>query len=396
MPRPVEVSLTDLLAALRPQPRQPAELASALNCSRATAHRKLAQLLQQGLVVKVGAGPNTAYRLPTPQDALSTPAQPSERVLLSMPAALAQLFAQALEFSSRVGIAQLEEVVNLLRWQSVSTDGSEPLSQQALDEIESALVYAKLLATGFARSASHGIHSPYVLPTTLDAWKLYKALTHRLAWDRCPQGSMGVSHDEPLRGDALTDFSVFSDGDSESDRVYYIETSWSRLQLMADALTLYVDCLSGRFEVLASRVEQGAVPARDGHSVNPDILKEAAQALRSVARPADRLLKHASLSACEEASAALLRCLADRSSGVFTVMGGELRATTGQSARVAVQLASLPQDMLLVRHAQGFRVLQACADRTYRVVGESHSLQTAIQQARNQGRGLPARSWSLS
>lgn len=132
---------------------------------------------------------------------MSTPhtKPPAEDALLhvTLPASTAQVVIDALDLYSRLGLGQLGELASLARFGLLTDAKGEKPSFTAIEEAEQHLDYAKRALFGYAPNASHGIHSPKVAERFRTAWGVQKALRHRLAWDRHPEGGMQVTFDEP-------------------------------------------------------------------------------------------------------------------------------------------------------------------------------------------------------
>lgn len=104
----------------------------------------------------------------------------------------ARVLVNACDFFSRIGIGQLDRVLDEFRF-------SKDVSPEKLDEARKFIDHAKFLLTGFPPNASHGIRSPQVKDIYRVAYDLQQVIRHRLAWDAKPEGGIGVHFDEPWR-----------------------------------------------------------------------------------------------------------------------------------------------------------------------------------------------------
>jgi hypothetical protein len=62
----------------------------------------------------------------------------------------------------------------------------------ALDALKP-IIFPELPHNGY-----HGIHSPKVADEAQMAWDIQQVIRHRLAWDKTPEGGIGVSFHDPL------------------------------------------------------------------------------------------------------------------------------------------------------------------------------------------------------
>ncbi len=209
MPAPTQLTLQALLAALGPEPQTASTLARRLQVSRATVHRKLTPLLDEGLAVKEGAGPQAGYRLKSVEEAQAQ-SEPQEKVLLEMDPATAATVQQALELYSRLLAGQLEEVLHLARYGYLRNSQGAVPSPDDIEDSDSLVRGLKERLFKLGSNASLGIFHPHLHPKAKAAWSVSRALRHRLAWDRTPEGSLGVSHDEPMPEEDLPHLEVRS------------------------------------------------------------------------------------------------------------------------------------------------------------------------------------------
>ncbi len=213
MPAPSVLTHKELLQALGAEFRSSSDLAAELKVSRATIHRKITPLVADGLVAQTGKGPSTGYRLKTPQEQLEGPGQPGSaqrKVHVSMDEKTANVVQAALEFYSRIGIGQFEELLSLARYGQLKRFDGADIDLDRLDQAEGLVRQLKAVLLDMPANASFGIHSEHVNIAAKASWAVSRAIRHRMAWDRSPEGGMGVSFDEPLRGEFQTDITVSS------------------------------------------------------------------------------------------------------------------------------------------------------------------------------------------
>lgn len=101
----------------------------------------------------------------------------------------AQIIAAALDLYSRIGIGQFEEVLQVY-------DPLAKLDLQTRERIRAGLNIAKVEA-GHPTSGSYGITNSAVDDQFRVAYDVRQVVRHRLAFDRQPQGGMGVDFDTP-------------------------------------------------------------------------------------------------------------------------------------------------------------------------------------------------------
>lgn len=191
-------------------PQSPTALAHTAKTSVATVHRKLKEALHAGLVVKLERGPATQYRASTNEEHLAriqegglpggAAPQHGDRVFLETDRPTAGLIQRALELYARLGLGQFETLLDLARFEDLRrTDGSV-VPAANMDEARELLTKVKSLLTGLESNASYGISGSKVGAEFQKAWDVQRAVRHRLAWDRNPEGGLSVQFDEPLGG----------------------------------------------------------------------------------------------------------------------------------------------------------------------------------------------------
>lgn len=405
MARPEKITLPELLKALAsaaPDSVKPSALAKALDVSRATVHRKLEDLLQEGLVVRTGDGPTAAYRTPTPQESLARAdaLRPDGLVRLVLDKRTAYAARESLELFTRLGIGQLEEVRQSVRM----PDPGQPFPHDKLNRLDVLVAEFKRDATGMSQHASFGIYNPKVPDVVTQAWALMGAIRHRLAWDQTPEGSMGVWHDEPLfNEDSLQGLSVLSDTPGEDGKPsrYLVEMPREAVALLGRAAKVALRLSTCDFQVLMDLVEDGTIRHTEGKPATPELLARlAALVMAMVATMADGedTSFNVALNAGEERLLRLVKACEAFSNSTAKVRdvseaGGLIEISPLSESPIAFTVDDLPEGMLLNFKAGKYRVIAPRGtDELLSVIAESRSLQTVIQMAKNLARGSASRA----
>lgn len=209
MPAKTQLSVSTLLAALTPQPQSASALARALKVSRATVHRKIAALQEEGLAVKEGHGPQAGYRLKSLNEVQQQKGA-QDRVVLEIDRKTADNVQRALEFYARMVAGQFEELLSLARFELLRDAQGQLTPVQDIEDCEPLVRALKHQLLKLPANAHLGVFSPHLHPSAKAAWTVSSAIRHRLAWDRTPQGGLGVAHDEPLPQEDLPHLQVLS------------------------------------------------------------------------------------------------------------------------------------------------------------------------------------------
>lgn len=107
----------------------------------------------------------------------------------------AEVLVAALDFYSRIGIGQFEELVHV--YEGAQMGLGDATSGAKLQAAKRYIEDAKHELTGFPANASHSILNPKVNDTFRVAYDIQKVVRHRLAWDKSPDGGTGVWFDKP-------------------------------------------------------------------------------------------------------------------------------------------------------------------------------------------------------
>jgi len=101
-----------------------------------------------------------------------------------------------LDFYSRIGIGQFEEIVH----GSFIFDWGSPVSwNNQYDQIRHLLDGVKFNLIGMPFNASLGICGPDTPERAKIAYDIQQVVRHRLAWDREPKGGYTVDFDKPMQ-----------------------------------------------------------------------------------------------------------------------------------------------------------------------------------------------------
>lgn len=425
MPRPLSIDTTSILRTLTQEPQKPSLLCEKLKASRSTVHRKLTELLEEGLVVKTGKGPRAAYRLPLPEDALTQARQQVEgsRILLSLPARQAYQVSEVLETYGRIGLGQVERVVEFSYKGGLKRYDGTNISWEHIEPATARIQRFKTVVSGFVGAAHQIKNSPSVRAACRTAWDLMNALRHRLAWDENPKGSMRTWHDEPMSGEAGQSLFVGSDGPSQRERFmerrYHLEMDPTTASVLLDALRCGVRLYKGDLSVLLEMVREGLVPHQHGTALDekalgecPGLLSSAQDLLFGTPQNPGDTPPGGQLSATilQRLAGALQTLLVDKPNEELrlAVDLGAAEDSLHSDALVALverarsspfsfQLLDIPEEMLVSFKQGKYRIIgPSKIDESQLVIlGSSHSLQTAIMMARNLSKGQHARAFTF-
>jgi hypothetical protein len=399
MPRPEALELTRLLAAMTSTPAKPSELAKTLGVSRATVHRRLETALQEALVVRVGEGPAAAYRKPTVAEEVARSRSTeitSGQVRLVIGANTAYAMQSLLELFSRIGIGQFNEIASRARFTELKHADGTPLDYDQLDELDKLADMLKVHLLGLHPNASHGIYSPNVHPDVQRTWALQRALRHRIAWDRQPQGSMGVWHDEPLTGDHIVGLFVHSDGRDDKEGFptrYVMEMPRDCVQLLHDALHASLNISLGDVSALIQLARDGMLRDKDGAVPSAKALDDgeviAARMQQVISGVEGSKAYNAQMSKSQAEVFEVVNALRQF---LQTQEPASCSGASEQGTRVepvgdspwAATVEDMPEGMLLNFQKGKYRVIAPTGeDKMLTIIAESHSLKTAVQMARN-------------
>jgi hypothetical protein len=115
------------------------------------------------------------------------------KFVLEMSASQGEVLVRALDFFSRIGIGQIEEVETMLRQYGHLKEG------YSYDAVKNALDFVKLETMGHPPGGSYGIFHQKVPDWFKLAWDLQQVIRHKLAWTANPEGGFGVNFHEPMK-----------------------------------------------------------------------------------------------------------------------------------------------------------------------------------------------------
>lgn len=132
---------------------------------------------------------------------------PPKEYLLKINERQAQLLVDVCDLYSRIGIGQIEEIVNLARHGMLKHKNGKTADYENLNVADHMIRQVKLFLFGLESNANYGIHNETISDMYRVAWDLQQVIRQRLAWDRRgnPQkrewgeelSMMGVHYDEP-------------------------------------------------------------------------------------------------------------------------------------------------------------------------------------------------------
>ena len=400
MSRPQVLTLSALAAAMSSEWQSPSKIALSLGVSRATLHRKLSALTEQGLALQAGNRRSSVYRLSTAAEELeqARAAAPQRTVRLEMPTVVAGLLREALENVARLGIGQIEQVAQLLRWEAFGPD--KRFSIEQINAIEVLIKDFKTFLLQLSPTSSHGIYSDHVDTQIRSCWALYRAIRHRMAWDHTPAGGAGVSFDEPLLDeDLLVDVMVLSHKNSDGQGFLSIEVSSAMAKVVAHALRCHGRLVDGDFRLVIDLANEGLIKTARGSLVEKTTADTAGAMAQTIsdALHFDAVAAPSALRLKCDGMADAIEAVANESDSAHWPADGpqELTATLKPSTKPEVSLVDLPAGCFVQRMKKQYRVIGPSEDpERLLILSESHSVQTAVQMALNKLSNAPKRDWA--
>uniref|UniRef100_A0A6M3ISR5 Uncharacterized protein n=1 Tax=viral metagenome TaxID=1070528 RepID=A0A6M3ISR5_9ZZZZ len=105
----------------------------------------------------------------------------------------AKIITQSLNLFSRIGMGQLEEIINHPQW-IFTVD-----NQYDRDIIKNSINTLKKHLCNLDSYSSFGIYQEEVDDINRVAWDLQQVIRHKLAWDRNPKGGITVDFGVPMK-----------------------------------------------------------------------------------------------------------------------------------------------------------------------------------------------------
>lgn len=324
-----------------------------------------------------------------------------DRVRLTLALGDAYLLRDALDTLSRMGLGQVEKMVELVRWRAFGPDSVVTADQ--LDTIEDLAKTFKTTLLGFSSGASYGIFSPKVPGLFKQSWSFYRHIRHRLAWDQTPTGGMGVHFDEPMDyGEksvkALVTSDIVTPLVGEKKGVLRMEFDASELNTLIKALEIQANLVMGSFSPVVDLLLQEKLPAQEGH---PGLEQKASAALEIAERMRvvldSRYFEDESIVAEAgrlQSMAIMLRSFLDGGSvhDVEVVGANGMTVIVNSTSALGFNEIELPSGCHVIGYAGEYGVLAPHDGKAQRlVIARSQSLQTAILMAKNKLAGASVR-----
>lgn len=285
----------------------------------------------------------------------------------------ARALQDAFELHVRIGIGQLDQIASMARFEFW---GPGP-DLGALEEADVLSRSLKRWLTHLSPNASFSIASPRTDRSLRLVWTMRKAITHRLAWDRQPEGSYLLDYDEPFNGIDPVDVFVYRErplpGSQEGAVV--IEMSPELEALSNEALDFSRRIMAGDFSAIVEKARLGRLQrSLDAPPLDADTL-EAAQAV------ANRLARVVGATVEPSPRARPVQALWESIGGSPGISSMATRVGTSMPA---IDCGEMPSNALVVQHRGRFRaIVFDDDDRHPLLAGESHSIQTACHMARH-------------
>lgn len=417
--RPESLTLTRLFGALTHEPQSGPSIADALGVSRATVHRKLTEMLGRNLVVASGRGRARTYRVPSVIEQIEVAraevaskqvAGSVKRCRLVLDAKSSYRLVDDLDMAMRLGIGQFEIVEESIRHRLFGP--AQIVSDEAMDKLSSLVPGVKFDLLCMTSGASHGILSEHVDPVFGVMRSLLGAIRHRLAWDRNPQGSIGVHHDEPIeRARVQDEIIVYSAEDQriEGERLVIVEASSQTFAILAEGVKLTQRIQNGDFMAMVDLAREGKLKRIGGTQV-PDSSIECARHLIEAMTSiwSEESQKWSQARRDLESSRSIMQ--GELVSAIGRVISGSAVAADyhkqdrfvsiselkGDEPMFGLTIPELPQGYFLHRAGDLYRVIGPDTSPDHlRIYAESASPQTAVLMAKNVIEGARARSFGF-
>lgn len=167
---------------------------------------------------------------------------------------------RSLDFLSRLGIGQIDEVADLVRDDSVQCLRDGKLDPTSADEsrLVEAIVQRAEHAFDYPYGASYGIGHKYVSPVAHRAWEMKKVMDKTLSLHREPNPSFpGVNYDGVTLKYTRDPTPEASVSGSDSNPVVKIKMTPEQLAVMNQAIELRLSLMAGDFQAITRLAEAG-------------------------------------------------------------------------------------------------------------------------------------------
>lgn len=385
-PQALSDLVSQLLDQLNDGPVTGVELAHRLEEPVPLVNSTLDLLKNEGYITQVGYG----WR-PLTLDELYASDRRANAVTYRLTITSGQAFTvfRALELVARLGMGQLNEIFEPMRWGTLRRPDGTEVPPQAVLDAEVALQRFKDVVVGMSSSGFRSIGSATVPALSSSAWEASVCVRHRLAWDATSQGCVGTWFDEPLARNIPEVWRVTSQGPRTEKELrthlVFIDMDDAGKALLERALAIHTRIATGDYQVLLDLALTGGM-YRAEHSPKLDkelvaVLQKQLQDMRS------QLLGLTSETAGYEPPAPEGADAAER------ILAG-LQPVNGTQPLPENHWPALPAGYVARHHAGVYRLVGPSSTDGLKVQkGYSHSLQTLLYMAQNLVRGQPERNF---
>lgn len=375
-----------LLDLLGESPVSGAQLAEQLQEPAQRVRRTLAQMQQEGLVTQVGGG---WRRLTLAELFEQEVSEGAVTYRLTLNAAQAHVVQRALELLARLGMGQLGEIFEPVRWGTLRRpDGSE-VSAQDIHDAEAALQRFKGLVVGMPSTGYRSIGSSTVPELATCAWQASVRLRHRLAWDGEPAGAMGTLFDEPLHQQVSVLWRVSSQGPLSEKKLrshlVFIDMNEQGRALLHRALDTHTRITAADYQVLVELALTGDLyRSENSPKLDAELVVVLEKQMRDMRH---RLLGLSEQTADYQPPAPVGPDTAEQ------ILAG-LEPLQGRAKLPENQWPALPQGYTIRHQADHYRLVgPSVQDDAKAYKAHSHSLQTLLYIAHNLVAGRQSRNF---
>lgn len=409
MPKPSPLSpplsLSRLIAAMGPNAQTATALSMHLGVSKGVLRSRMQRLVKQALVSESRQGRSVAYRVLRPEEQMEIAREDVSRhrlVRIDITLQAAWILKGALENVARVGMGQIEQVTTALRCENF---GERPrFTIEQLHDAEVIMNGMKRWLLDSGAGPSQQSAAPHWPDKMRLCWVLNRAVRFRLAWDRRPEGAMGVDFDEPISSEHMPGLMVTSSANAQGLPWVHIEMIAATATIVAMALRVNARLIAGDFDAVIDLARDGWV-----RNARADLASEASKAMAASFTkqladvlhivPGSPLPPECAQSiGIADAIARAVSKPRAKPSHFVDANRVDVEAVVHGVSRgpMPASLSTLPSGHIVQRARGEFRVIGPDQSPDHlRVVSESHSLQTALLIALNVAQGGKGRNWTM-